>query len=139
MRFGNIAARSSREAEFIANAEATFGSSSTWTSMTRHLDELVIQRSDIPLSAQNIIRMKNGRAPFVRAADGSWEPLQLHHVGRESGQMIEVTRSQNAYNSANGGPFHIPGPGSPVRQPGFTQSYWTQRYQNFVNTGQIVP
>ena len=81
--------------------------------MTRHLGELVIQRSDIPLSAQNITRMKNGNAPFVRAADGSWEPLQLHHVGRKTAQMIEVTTSQNAYNST-GGPLHIRGPGSPV-------------------------
>lgn len=107
--------------------------------MSRHLGELVIQRSDIPLSAQNIIRMRNGNAPFVRAADGSWEPLQLHHVGRKTGQMIEVTRSQNAYNAATGGPLHIPGSGSPIRQPGFTKSYWEQRYQDFVNAGQIVP
>ena len=83
--------------------------------------------------------MKNGQAPFVRGADGNWEPVQLHHVGRETGQLIEVTRSQNAYNSVNGGPLHIPGTGGPVRQSGYSQSYWKQRYQSFVSSGQIVP
>ncbi|NKC49685.1 hypothetical protein HED54_23020 [Ochrobactrum anthropi ATCC 49188] len=70
--------------------------------MTRHRNELVIQRSDIELTPQNITRMRNGQAPFVRTANGSWEPIQLHHVGRETGKMIEVTRSQNRYNSATG-------------------------------------
>lgn len=53
-------------------------------------------------------RMKNGQAPFVRNANGDWEPLQLHHVGRETGKMIEVTRSQNRYNPSTGGPLHCP-------------------------------
>lgn len=107
--------------------------------MTRHRNELVIQRSDIELSPQNITRMRNGQAPFVRGADGAREPIQLHHVGRETGQMIEVTRSQNRYNSATGGPLHIPGPEGPVRQPGYSQSYWQQRHQDFVDSGQITP
>lgn len=138
-RFGEIQPRNPNEAQFLANAEATFGNSKTWTGVTRHRDELVIQRSDIELSQQNITRMKNGQAPFVRGADGSWEPIQLHHVGRKTGQMIEVTRSQNRYNSSTGGPLHIPGPGGPVRQRGYSQSYWQQRYQDFVDSGKITP
>jgi hypothetical protein len=137
-RFSGITARNADEAQFLRNAEATFGDSSTWTSVTRHRGELVVQRSDIELSSQNITRMRNGQAPFVRNSNGDWEPLQLHHVGRETGQMIEVTRSQNRYNPTTGGPLHIPGPGSPIRQPNYSQSYWQERYQSFVNSGQIV-
>lgn len=138
-RFATVQPKDANEAQFLANAEATFGSSATWNGVTRHGDELVIQRSDIPLSQQNITRMKNGQAPFIQRPDGSWESIQLHHVGRETGKMIEVTRSQNRYNSATGGPLHIPGPGGPVRQPGYSQSYWQQRYQDFVSSGQITP
>ncbi|MGI9375216.1 MAG: HNH/ENDO VII family nuclease [Tsuneonella suprasediminis] len=137
-RFRGVTARNADEAQFLRNAEATFGDSSTWTNVTRHRGELVVQRSDIELSSQNITRMRNGQAPFVRNASGDWEPLQLHHVGRETGQMIEVTRSQNRYNPTTGGPLHILGPGSPIRQPNYSQSYWQERYQGFVNSGQIT-
>jgi hypothetical protein len=137
-RFSGIIARNADEVQFLRNAEATFGDSSTWTSVTRHRGELVVQRSDIGLSPQNITRMRNGQAPFVRNANGDWEPLQLHHVGRETGQMIEVTRSQNRYNPTTGGPLHIPGPGGPIRQPNYSQSYWQERYEGFVNSGQIT-
>lgn len=137
-RFSGIRARNADEAQFLRNAEATFGESTTWTSVTRHRGELVVQRSDIELSPQNTTRMQNGQAPFVRNANGEWEPLQLHHVGRETGQMIEVTRSQNRYNPTTGGPLHIPGPGSPIRQPNYSQTYWQERYQGFVAAGQIV-
>ncbi|WP_182912034.1 hemagglutinin repeat-containing protein [Sphingomonas cavernae] len=139
VRFGRVQPRDINESQFLANAEVTFGNSATWTGATRHRGELVIQRSDIELSPQNITRMKNGQAPFVRGANGAWEPVQLHHVGRETGQMIEVTRSQNRYNSSTGGPLHIPGLGGPVRQSGYSQSYWQQRYQDFVNAGHIAP
>jgi hypothetical protein len=81
--------------------------------------------------------MENAQAPFVRNSNGEWEPIQLHHVGRETGQLIEVTRSQNAYNSSTGGPLHIPEPGGPVRQPNYSQSYWQQRYKAFVASGKI--
>ena len=138
-RFENVKAQNIDEEQFIANVKTTFSNSTVWTGVTRHNGELVVQRSDIELSPQNVILMKNGQAPFVRGADGNWEPVQLHHVGRETGQLIEVTRSQNAYNSVNGGPLHIPGPGGPVRQSGYSQSYWKQRYQSFVSSGQIVP
>jgi hypothetical protein len=136
--FSSIKPLNADEAQFLRNAEATFGESSTWTNVTRHHGELVVQRSDIELSSQNITRMRNGQAPFVRNANGEWEPLQLHHVGRETGQMIEVTRTQNRYSSTTGGPLHIPGPGSPVRQPNYSQSYWKDRYQSFVDSGNIV-
>jgi hypothetical protein len=53
--------------------------------------------------------------------------------------MIEVTKSQNSYNPSTGGPLHIPGPGGPVRQEGYSQSYWKQRYQDLVGFGQTVP
>lgn len=138
-RFATVDARNVNEAQFLANAETTFGSSRTWTSVVRHQGELVVQRGDIELSPQNLLRMKNGQAPFVRAADGTWEPLQLHHVGRETGQMIEVTRTQNAYNSVTGGVLHIPGPGGPVRTSGYTQSYWKQRYNNLMGSGHAGP
>ncbi|WP_169197006.1 DUF637 domain-containing protein [Devosia sp. MC1541] len=138
-RFTSITPKNADEAEFLANAEATFGVSSTWTGVIRHRDELVIQRADIELSDQNITRMKNGQAPFVRGANGAWEPLQLHHVGRETGQMIEVTQSQNQYNPLTGGPLHIPGPGSPLRQSGYSHSYWQMRYADFVSSGLISP
>ncbi|GAB2204988.1 hypothetical protein ROS1_18040 [Roseibium sp. ROS1] len=137
-RFSGIQARNVDEAQFLRNAEATFGESTTWTGVTRHRGELVVQRSDIELSQQNVTRMRNGQAPFVRNANGDWEPLQLHHVGRETGQMIEVTRSQNRYNHSTGGPLHIPGLGGPIRQPNYSQSYWQQRYQGFINSGQLA-
>ncbi|MCV6610114.1 MAG: hemagglutinin repeat-containing protein [Amphritea sp.] len=137
-RFDQVEARNNDELQFIKNAEATFGQSSTWTSITRHRGELVVQRSDIELSPQNITRMKNGHAPFVKNSHGKWEPLQLHHVSRETGQMIEVTRSQNRYNNKTGGPLHIPGPGGPIRQPQFSHTYWRERYAKFVDSGHVV-
>ena len=136
--FSGITARNADEAQFLRKAEATFGNSTAWTGVTRHRGELVVQRSNIELSPQNITRLRNGQAPFVRNSSGEWEPLQLHHVGRETGQLIEVTRSQNRYNPTTGGPPHIPGPGGPIRQPKHSQTYWQERYQSFVNSGQIV-
>lgn len=57
---------------------------------------------------------------------------------RQTAQMIEVTTSQNTYNPSTGGPLHIPGPGSPIRQPNYSRTYWQQRYQDFVASGQIT-
>lgn len=136
--FGGAQPRNTEEAQFLANAQATFADSSTWTSAIRHRDELVIQRSDIELSSQNITAMKSGYAPRVRNSNGEWEQVQLHHVGRATGKMIEVTKSQNAYSPTTGGPLHIPGPGVPVRQRDYTSTYWKERYQEFVRQGIIV-
>ena len=94
-----------------------------------HRGELVIQRSDIELSPQNVQRMSSGNAPFARNSRGEWEPVVLHHVGRREGGLIEVLASQNRYNPFTGGPLHIPGTGSPIRQEGFTSTYWQQRLQ----------
>ncbi|UOO82750.1 hemagglutinin repeat-containing protein [Uruburuella testudinis] len=125
------------EFAFINSARTTFKNSQIWTAITRHRGELVIQRTDIPLTRENITRMKNGNAPFVRGSSGDWEPVVLHHVGRTTGQMIEISRSQNRYDTVTGGPLHIPGPGNPVRQSNYTNTYWKQRYQELLNTGKI--
>lgn len=125
-----VSPRSRSSESFLANARKTFGEGSVWSRSTTHLGEVVIQRNDIPLSRQNIQRMKDGNAPFVRNSRGDWEPLVLHHVGRKEGGLIEVTRSQNRYDPTTGGPLHIPGPGGPVRQDNFTRSYWQQRVQD---------
>ncbi|WP_302051032.1 MULTISPECIES: DUF637 domain-containing protein [unclassified Halomonas] len=136
--FGGAKPRNIEEAQFLANAQATFENSSTWTGVVRHRDELVIQRSDIELSPQNATAMKNGYAPRVKNSNGEWEQVQLHHVGRETGKMIEVTKSQNTYSPTTGGPLHIPGPGAPVRQRDYTSTYWKERYQEFVRQGLII-
>jgi len=63
----------------------------------------------------------------ITEANGS---ESFHHVGRREGGLIEVLNSQNRYNPVTGGPLHIPGPGSPARQEGFTGTYWQQRPQD---------
>lgn len=100
-------------------------------------DNIIIQRSDIPFSVQNVRRMAGGNTPFVRNASGEWEKINLHHVGRQDGKVIEVLRSQNAYNPSTGGPLHIPGPGGPVRDLKVGE-YWQQRLQSAIKAG-LVP
>ena len=102
------------------------GDSSVFRTAVRHRGNIVIQRSDIPLSIQNLRRMQSGNSPFVRNAAGEWEALNLHHVGRQDGKLIEIFSSHNTYNPATGGPLHIPGPGGPLRQllPAFLMSHF---------------
>jgi hypothetical protein len=80
--------------------------------------------------------MAEGNTPFVKNALGEWEKINLHHVGRQQGKLIEVLRSQNVY-TRTGGPLHIPGPGSPVRSQAFRISYWQQRLRAAVNSGVV--
>jgi len=81
--------------------------------------------------------MQAGNSPFVLNAAGEWETVNLHHVGREDGKIIEVLASQNSYNPATGGPLHIPGPGGPVRQPRLSQDYWQQRLEDLISSGRV--
>jgi RHS repeat-associated protein len=135
--FGGVVAATREEAAFLRNAASTFGKDSVYASATRFSGNIVIQRSDIPLSLQNARRMAGGYSPFVRNSAGEWEMINLHHVGRREGRMIEVLQSQNAYNPATGGPLHIPGPGGLVRDPRLTGSYWQQRLQDLIDAGQV--
>ena len=104
---------------------------------TRHRDNIVIQRSDIPISIQNLRLMQAGNSPRVRNALGKWESLNLHHIGREDGKLIEVLRSHNKYDPVTGGPLHIPGPGGPLRQSDLSGTYWQQRLEELIGSGQV--
>ncbi len=133
-RFTNVQPLTAAERNFIANAQATFASSPTWTDITRHRGELVIQRSDIELTPQNLRLMAAGRAPFVRNYYGQWQRVELHHVGRNTGRMIEVLQYQNRYSPRDGGFLHIPGSGQPVRQDHYTSTYWQACYNEIMRS-----
>jgi hypothetical protein len=135
--FGGLVARTPEEALFLRNAETTFGKDSVFSSAIRFGDNIVIQRSDISFSVQNVRRMAAGNSPFARNASGQWEKVNLHHIGRQDGKVIEILSSHNAYNPTTGGPLHIPGPGGPPRNLD-VQQYWQQRLQNAVGDG-LVP
>jgi hypothetical protein len=135
--WGGVVANTVEEAAFLRNVGATFPHGSVFSSAKRFQGAIVIQRSDIPFSVQNVRRMASGNAPFVRNSAGQWERVNLHHVGRQDGRLIEVLASQNAYNSTTGGPLHIPGPGGPLRDATSTPSYWRQRLQDAIGAGAI--
>jgi|GEM_PF-5401514 len=135
--FGGVTATTSEEAALLNNAAATFKEGSVYSSATRFEGNIVIQRSDIPWSVQNVRRAAGGNTPFVRNSLGEWERVNLHHVGRQEGQVIEVLQSQNAYNPATGGPLHIPGPGGPARSS--TSGYWQQRLRDAIDAGLVDP
>lgn len=81
--------------------------------------------------------MAGGSSSCVKNAAGDWEILNIHHVGRQEGNMIEVLESYNRYNNTTGGPLHIPGPGSPVRSPGSSTRSWRQMLQEGVKAGAV--
>jgi hypothetical protein len=135
--FGGVVANNAQEAAFLQNAAGTFGGSSVSSSGRRFSGNIVIQRSDIPFSVENVRRMASGNTPFVRNRLGEWEKVNLHHVGRQDGKLIEVFSSHNAYNPTTGGPLHIPGPGSPIRDATFTSDYWKQRLQDAIDAGHV--
>ncbi len=136
--FGNVTARTAEEAAFLRNASVAFKGSSVFTSATRFSGNIFIQRSDIPWSIQNVRRMANGHAPFIKNARQEWEKVNLHHVGRQDSKLIEVSASHNVYSPSTGGPLHIPGPGGPLRDPAMTTQYWQQRLYDATSQG-IVP
>lgn len=136
-RFGGIVGENAVERSFLDNARATFGERSVFNRATRHRGNIVIQRSDIPISIENLTRMKSGNAPFARNAAGDWESLALHHVGRQDGKLIEIFKDHNAYDSITGGILHIPGPGGPVRQSRLSRTYWQQRLDELIGSGQV--
>ncbi|MFO0528367.1 MAG: HNH/ENDO VII family nuclease, partial [Planctomycetota bacterium] len=121
----------------LRNVAATFGPNSVFKTAVRHRGNIVIQRSDIPLSIENLRRMANGNSPFVKNARGEWEALNLHHVGRQDGKLIEILSSHNAYDPITGGPLHIPGPGGPLRQSRLSITYWQQRLEDLISSGQV--
>ena len=137
-RFGGVVGRNATERAFLNNARATFREGSVFNRATRHRGNIVIQRSDIPVSIQNLRRMQSGNSPLVRNAAGEWENLSLHHVGRQDGKLIEVLTDHNSYDSVTGGALHIPGPGGPVRQSRLSQTYWQQRLEELISSG-LVP
>jgi RHS repeat-associated protein len=136
--FGGLSAQTAEESAFLRNAAATFENSSTFTTATRFSGNVVIQRSDIPWSLQNVRRTAGGYTPFVKNSLGEWEKVNLHHIGRQEGRLIEITASQNVYNPSTGGPLHIPGPGGPPRDASMTARYWQQRLQDAIDQG-LVP
>jgi len=135
--FGGLLPNDAEEAAFLRNAAATFTVSSVYSAATRFSGSIVVQRSDIPFSIQNVRRMAGGNSPFVRNHAGEWEKLNLHHVGRAQGYLIEVLSSHNVYNPATGGPLHIAGPGSPIRDAAFARNYWTHRLQDAIDAGRV--
>ena len=135
--FGGVTARTSDEASFLRNASKTFSDSDVYLSARRFEGQLIIQRSDIPWSVQNVRLTARGNTPFVRNASGQWERINLHHVGRREGRLIEVIGSENRYDNVTGGPLHIPGPGGPARDRAFNTGYWQQRLRDAVEAGQV--
>jgi hypothetical protein len=135
--FGGVTARTPDEASFLRNASATLSDSGVYRSARRFEGQVIIQRSDIPWSVQNVRLTARGNTPFVRNASGEWERINLHHVGRKEGRLIEVISSQNRYDSVTGGPLHIPGPGGPARDRAFNTAYWQQRLRDAVGAGQV--
>ena len=135
--FGGLVGETAEESEFLRNAAATFDESSVYSTARRFSGNIVIQRSDIPFSVQNVRRMAGGNAPFVKNSLGEWEKLSLHHIGRREGKLIEVLSSQNTYNPRTGGPLHIPGPGGVTRDSTLTSRYWIQRLQDAIDAGQV--
>jgi hypothetical protein len=134
-----VVAATAEEAAFLRNVATTVGDFSVFSSATRFSGSIIIQRSDIPFSVENVRRMALGNAPFVKNCDGEWEKLNLHHVGRQDNKLIEILSSHNTYNPATGGPLHIPGPGGPTRDGTFTRNYWMQRLRDAITAGLISP
>lgn len=95
--FGGLVAKTPAEDSFLRNAAGTFGEGSVFHSAVRHRGNIVIQRSDIPLSIENLRLMQTGRTPYVRNAVGQWEKINLHHVGRQDGRMIEILTKQRRF------------------------------------------
>ncbi|WP_232288135.1 polymorphic toxin-type HINT domain-containing protein [Gimesia maris] len=138
-RVGNVVAQTAEEASFLRNVQRTFGDDSVFTGATRHRGNIVIQRNDIDTSIENLMLMQGGNTPFARNAAGEWEKLNLHHVGRQDGMMIEIISSHNAYNPTTGGVLHISGPGGPVRQSRLSITYWQQRLEDMIDAGLVSP
>ncbi len=138
-RVGNVVAETAEEASFLRNVQRTFGDDSVFTGATRHRGNIVIQRNDIDISIENLRLMQGGNTPFARNAPGEWEKLNLHHVGRQDGKMIEIFSSHNAYNPTTGGVLHIPGPGGPVRRSRLSITYWQQRPEDMIDAGLVSP
>ncbi|MGA7614912.1 MAG: RHS repeat-associated core domain-containing protein, partial [Thermoanaerobaculia bacterium] len=134
--FGVIA-RTAEEEQFLRNAAATFGDSSVFSKAKRFEGEMIIQRSDIAWSVENVRLMAGGNAPFAKNAAGEWERINLHHVGRQEAKLIELLKSENRYNPATGGPLHIPGPGGPRRSRNFNVGYWNDRLRDAIDAGEI--
>ncbi len=135
--FGGVVGRTAEEEAFLRNAATTFREGSVFRTATRFEGNIVIQRADISWSVQNVRAMAGGASPLVRNAAGKWEALNLHHVGRQEGKLIEVFASHNKYNNKTGGVLHIPGPGGPSRSQGLSMRYWQQRLQEAINAGQV--
>ena len=136
-RWGGVAAESASEAMFLRNVSATFRQGSVFQQARRFSGNIVIQRSDIPFSVENVRRMNGGYTPFVKNHLGEWERVHLHHIGRENGKLIEVLETHNRYDNTTGGPLHIPGSGGPVRDSALTPDYWRQRLQDAINEGLV--
>jgi hypothetical protein len=136
--FGGVVANTADEAAFLRNAAATFAESRLFTSAARFEGSIVVRRSDIPWSVENVRLMAKGCAPYVRNSKGAWERIHLHHVGRQNGKRIEVLQSYNRYDHATGGPLHIAGSGGPLRDPNFAKLYWQQRLRDAISAG-VVP
>ena len=138
LKFSGITPRNADEERFLGTLRVTFGENSVWTEVTRHRGNIIVQRSDIELSIQNLRNMKNGRAPYVKDSDGKWQKVVLHHVGRKDGKLIEVMEDHNDFNHFTGGPLHIPGPGGPI-QKDLSRTYWKQRFDELVKSGRVDP
>ena len=135
--FGKINAKTRDEEIFLRSLSTTFKNSSIYRSATRFEGNIIVQRSDIPLSIQNIRRMAGGNIPFILNSQGEWEIVNLHHIGRQKGKIIEVLQSHNIYSPNTGGPLHIPGPGGLVRDSKFSAKYWKQRLIDFIQSGHV--
>jgi len=97
---------------------------------------VVIQRSDLPLSRQNIILMSNGNAPFMKNANGKDTRVQLHHVEKQvdgvSGVLAELRDFENTSSNA----LHNYPYGGVVYDKAWESlkaQYWKDRLQQAIN------
>jgi RHS repeat-associated protein len=123
---------------FLRSAAASFGEDSVFRSARLVDGSVVVQRSDLEWSIENVRLMARGNTPFVKNTMGQWERINLHHVGRQDGKLIEVLKSHNRYDPITGGPLHIPGPGSPARDREWNRRYWRQRLADAANRGLVL-
>ena len=127
------------EVSRIKVIQKTFAESKVFRSIVRKGDTIMLQRSDIFFSSNNVKKMMKGQSPMVRTLDGVGEEVvSLHHVGQrplEGGIVVEIRESQN-----RGRPLHSKGQG-PVDHGSawkkFTRDYWKSRLQDAIENGLI--
>ena len=129
--FGGLTARTTREAADLKLLSSSLSDDSVFTSAARYRGEIIAQRSDLVFSAEHVRLMSAVPSPYVRAASGHYEKINLHHVGQRNGLLVEIPSSRNRYP----GWLHFIGQPAPRRHD--MQPYWPQRLQDAIDADEI--